>query len=332
MFHSSLLSEIGLFTGKTGIAIFFFHLARKTGITLYEEYASDLIEQVYESMYENMPAGYADGVAGIGVGMEYLIRQKLIRADADEVLEDVDKVILHHTQYHFPSTPEINTGITGFGKYYAARLFNKKHVNNDYPYKHQLLRIIQELSVSGNNYEEILSVIHFLTGIVPLKYAPDNIRVLLNDAVNHLETKLIEDIRYGGFPNRIIQLLTVAATIVQVSEKTGDKTYSDKAYHYLQSYKPAINPHFNDETQNAKLKLSFLYQYLGKHFGDNTCLQLSEEGLNDYLSQKLEQQIPMGLIDGYAGMGMYLLFLSGQPADDYFDLIPCYIPHNYLKK
>jgi len=332
MFHSSLLSEIGLFTGKTGIAIFFFHLARKTGITLYEEYASDLIEQVYESMYENMPAGYADGVAGIGVGMEYLIRQKLIRADADEVLEDVDKVILHHTQYHFPSTPEINTGITGFGKYYAARLFNKKHVNNDYPYKHQLLRIIQELSVSGNNYEEILSVIHFLTGIVPLKYAPDNIRVLLNDAVNHLETKLIEDIRYGGFPNRIIQLLTVAATIVQVSEKTGDKTYSDKAYRYLQSYKPAINPHFNDETQNAKLKLSFLYQYLGKHFGDNTCLQLSEEGLNDYLSQKLEQQIPMGLIDGYAGMGMYLLFLSGQPADDYFDLIPCYIPHNYLKK
>lgn len=330
IFHSSFLDDIGLFNGKMGIAIFFFHLARKTGIVIYEEYACDLIEQIYESIHENMPVGYADGVAGIGVGMEYLIRHKFINANADEMLEDVDKVIFHHTQYHLPSTPEINIGITGFGKYCAVRFFSRTHVNDDGPCKNQLFKIIQELSVSYNNYDELLSVIHFLAGIVSLKNAPDNINIFLNETVNHLETKLLEDIRYGVFPNRIIQLLSVAATIVQVSEKTGDNIYSDKAYHCLQLYKPALSPHLYHESQSDKLTLSFLYQYLGQYFGENTYLQLSEEGLNDYLTQKLEQQISLGLIDGYAGMGMHLLFLSGQSVDNYFDIIPCYF--NYLKK
>jgi len=174
MFHSSFLHDIGLFNGKMGIAIFFFHLARKTGIGIYEEYACELIEQIYESMYENMPVGYADGVAGIGVGMDYLIEQKLITADADEVLEDIDRVILHHTQYHLPPMPEIKTGITGFGKYYVMRLFNRKHVNDDDPCKDQLLKIIQDLSGSYNSYEELLSVIQFLTGIMMIAHGGQN--------------------------------------------------------------------------------------------------------------------------------------------------------------
>ena len=332
MFHSSFLYDVGLFNGKMGIAIFFFHLARKTGTNIYEEYACDLIEQMYESMHEHMPADYAGGFSGIGVGMAYLIRQKLIRADADEVLEEIDEAFLHHAQHHLPIAPDIRAGITGLGKYCAMRLLCRKQMNDDDPFKNQLLKIMQGFSDSYDSFEEMLGVIDFLAGIAPLNIALEKNQVLLNHAVNHLERKLLEDIRYDFFSNKIIQLLSVAATMVQTSAKTGDKTYSDKARHYLQLYKPAQNPHFSNENQSDKLLLGFLYQYLGKHFGDNKYLQLSEEALNDFLSQKIEQQASMGLLGGYAGMGMHLLFLSGQSLDGYLDVIPCFIHHNYLNK
>jgi hypothetical protein len=38
LLHSSFIDNLGLLNGKTGIAVFFYHLARQTGNSVYEDY------------------------------------------------------------------------------------------------------------------------------------------------------------------------------------------------------------------------------------------------------------------------------------------------------
>ena len=117
---SDFLKNIGLLTGKTGIALFFFHLARATGNRKYEDYAGELTDQTCESLQQLASVDYADGLAGFGAGMEYMIQQRFIDVDADETLEDVDSVIREHTPYYLDSASE---NFVGLGKYFTQLKF-----------------------------------------------------------------------------------------------------------------------------------------------------------------------------------------------------------------
>ena len=48
--NASLMDDVGLLNGKTGIALFLFHLANRTENNVYAEYAGDLIDQICESL------------------------------------------------------------------------------------------------------------------------------------------------------------------------------------------------------------------------------------------------------------------------------------------
>jgi len=47
LLNSSFIDNLGLMHGKTGIAIFFFNLARTTKNQIYEDYAGELIDEIY---------------------------------------------------------------------------------------------------------------------------------------------------------------------------------------------------------------------------------------------------------------------------------------------
>ena len=73
------LSECpGLVHGKMGIAIFFFHYAQYTNNMLFADYAMDLIDQILNQLHVNSPANYKKGIAGIGVGFDYMIRNNFL--------------------------------------------------------------------------------------------------------------------------------------------------------------------------------------------------------------------------------------------------------------
>ena len=68
LLNGTLTKCPGLLHGKLGIAIFFFHYARYTGKTLFEEYAWDLIMAIQEQLHVNYRPDYEKGIAGIGEG------------------------------------------------------------------------------------------------------------------------------------------------------------------------------------------------------------------------------------------------------------------------
>ena len=67
LLNASFNDNLGLMHGKTGIAIYFFHLFRETSNQIYEDYAGELIEDIYEEISKNTPVNFENGLAGIGL-------------------------------------------------------------------------------------------------------------------------------------------------------------------------------------------------------------------------------------------------------------------------
>ena len=122
----------GLMYGKMGIAIFFFHYAHFTGDTSFEDCAMELIESLQEQISQNHVYDYAEGLAGIGVGIEYLAQNKFVAVDTDEVLRDHDMLIFYTTVIGDHSDVTLLSGLSGTGRYLLFRTarpgFNNVHI------------------------------------------------------------------------------------------------------------------------------------------------------------------------------------------------------------
>ena len=114
----------GLVHGKMGIAIFFFHYAQYTGNELFADYAMDLINEILEQIHVNNPANYETGIAGIGVGIDYLIRNDFLTTE-DDICEDIDQRMVRALLYDPLSNFSQYDGLTGYGRYWVTRFFNK---------------------------------------------------------------------------------------------------------------------------------------------------------------------------------------------------------------
>jgi lantibiotic modifying enzyme len=122
LLNASFIENIGLLNGKMGIAIYFFRLARETCNSVYEGYAGELIDEIYEEVHAKTPCDFENGLAGIGWGIEYLIRNKYIDADPNEVLEEFDSQIIHEITFLATDDVGILKGLSGYLIYFISRL------------------------------------------------------------------------------------------------------------------------------------------------------------------------------------------------------------------
>jgi len=110
--------------GKTGIAIFFLLLSRATGNKIYEDYAGELIDEIYEEISVSTSWDFENGLAGIGWGIEYLVQNGFIEADTDEVLTEFDNRLFQVLIYNTPQEIELLNSLVGPGAYFLKRIQN----------------------------------------------------------------------------------------------------------------------------------------------------------------------------------------------------------------
>ena len=53
--NSIFLDNFGLFYGKMGIVIFFYHYSRYTNNPIYEEFAGELLDEIFEEIHDKLP-------------------------------------------------------------------------------------------------------------------------------------------------------------------------------------------------------------------------------------------------------------------------------------
>jgi len=119
LLHSGFTDEGGLLSGKTGISIFFYHLARQTGNTIYEDYAGELLDQVFKAIHSNSPVDFSSGLTGIGWGVAYLLQNGFIEAAENDILEEVDTAVFQLDRKQ-PQLPRNYDDFYGYGLYYLC--------------------------------------------------------------------------------------------------------------------------------------------------------------------------------------------------------------------
>jgi len=160
LLNASFIDNLGLMHGKMGIAIYFFHLARETKTQIYEDYAGELIDEIYEEITVTTPLDFENGLAGIGWGIEYLVQNGFLEADTDEVLEDFDNR-LQPARNQIQGIGLLN-GLTGLGAYYLKRIQNPASSDEKVTTlinKQMLIHLIDEMELRVEN-ERVMNLIN----------------------------------------------------------------------------------------------------------------------------------------------------------------------------
>jgi len=125
--NASFTDNLGLLNGKMGIAIFFYQYARYTGNKVYEDYAGELIDEIYSDIRQDCPI---NELMGVGWGIEYLTKNKYVVTDTDEALFDIDKYVFQ-SSISRPILIGSSNDIFTYGLYYISRLgIYNKNLNN----------------------------------------------------------------------------------------------------------------------------------------------------------------------------------------------------------
>ncbi|MDR1201873.1 MAG: hypothetical protein LBL58_09645 [Tannerellaceae bacterium] len=129
MLESNQLKSLGLLDGKMGLIIFFYHYARHTDNIIFEDFADDLLDGLLENIHKELPLTFTSGLSGIAWGIEYLIQNRFIEGDSNEICEELDKKIISADPRHLEDY-SLETGLEGIAHCVIARINGAIRQNN----------------------------------------------------------------------------------------------------------------------------------------------------------------------------------------------------------
>lgn len=149
MANSLFMKEIGLFHGKIGIAIMLYKYGRTQNNSLYMEFADELIEQVCDDIHHDMPINIEHGLCGVAWGLIYLIENKFIQGDLDEILCEIDEKIMEISPLRIKDQ-SFKTGLAGIHMYIQLRNETSKRHNNRIFFESSFLKDMNDV-LKGRN-------------------------------------------------------------------------------------------------------------------------------------------------------------------------------------
>lgn len=145
--NSSFLKNLGLFHGKMGIVLFFMHYAQYTGNAIYEEYAGDLLDEIFEDIHAGLTLDFENGLSGIGWGFLYLLKNHFVEGDPDEVLSEIDQRMMEINLSRVVDK-SVECGLGGYLYYLSERLsVGSENFLFDMSYRTELQKILITLQL-----------------------------------------------------------------------------------------------------------------------------------------------------------------------------------------
>ena len=141
MLHGSFCGDPGILNGKMGVVIFFFHYARHTGNTLYDE----------------VPIRFSNGLSGIGWGIEYLAQHQFVELSADEALQEIDNKVMERDLLRMKDV-SWETGAQGIAAYVDMRLCHSANELSSFDgaYLQVLRKVCPEVQSWKSIWEKVL--------------------------------------------------------------------------------------------------------------------------------------------------------------------------------
>jgi hypothetical protein len=108
MLCSDFTADLGLEKGKSGGIIFFYNYFRFTGLSVYEDFANELLDELIYCIKE-YKFDFRSTICGIGLCFEYLIHNDFIEVE-EGMLKEFDVQIMNLTNKH---KKNIDNGLKG---------------------------------------------------------------------------------------------------------------------------------------------------------------------------------------------------------------------------
>lgn len=119
--HANDVPARGLFDGQMGIVLVLSEYARARKLRPLKTAINFLLEQVLENLSTEMPLDFANGLTGIGWGVEYLLQNKFQRGQGAAICAAIDQKLMQHNILR-QSDLSIESGLEGWLHYIVAHL------------------------------------------------------------------------------------------------------------------------------------------------------------------------------------------------------------------
>ncbi|NDV67916.1 lanthionine synthetase LanC family protein [Dysgonomonas sp. 25] len=171
------VKQSGLLEGKLGIALFFYHYAKYTQNEMYSNLSDSYIEFIYDKLGKDSSLSFSKGIAGIGWGLDYCIKQGFVESDDDDdILEEVDDMIKQLSYTNFTSDLEDEIPLFTKGLYFLQRGKNEIILET-------LVDCSKFLELINNEYISISylnSIFYFINKTVELNIDTELSNLLIN--------------------------------------------------------------------------------------------------------------------------------------------------------
>jgi hypothetical protein len=118
------IDNLGFLNGKTGIAVFLYSYSRNLSKPVYQDQADELLDDLFAALNMHLPSSLANGIAGIGFGLNYLIKNHFIETDEnpDELFKNIDIRLSKDVGGQFLSDIQTNFPVFSAGFYALSRI------------------------------------------------------------------------------------------------------------------------------------------------------------------------------------------------------------------
>lgn len=308
-------APLGLFCGKTGWAIYLFEMSRIKCDRMLETSAVKLISDVCSQMDSLKLVDLKDGLAGVGLGITYLIKNKFIVGNVNEILHDIDDRI-----YREIAHPILLGKIDTLSKiqivyYLAVRLEDLKPTGeNSFLFKELIMESINAIhkSIETSSFEEPL--FYNVEYLLPqLLYLFSKLYKL--EFYNNRLTRIVDELSYHVltiFPRLNFNRLYLLWAMDYLNTLKKDKAWEKhiKLLHnqldvncIIDDEIPNYNIFFNDGLVSIHKLLTSLKCYFSTaqmvQFEQNIRHKIVRSGAWDKFSTNWTTSF--GLYDGYSG-------------------------------
>lgn len=188
--------SLGLANGKMGVCIYFYYLSRITQNAEYEKKAANILDEIFEKISMVNSIDVKNGLAGIGLGINYLIENNYVQGNINVILKDIDDVIFKNLSYYKHYEKLDSSSLIHILHYLYIRLRKQRpNAENEYLYKELIIQTVNNL------YENLPSDFHEEPLIYTCDYTLPQLLFVLGeiyelDFYNYRLSKIIEELSY----------------------------------------------------------------------------------------------------------------------------------------
>jgi len=318
--------SLGLANGKIGFCIYYYYVGaayKNVENNNYNKIADKLLEDIFENIASISCIDVKNGLAGIALGINYLLKKTYAKGNPNIILNDIDDIIFKNLSYLKYSEKIDSPSLVHILYYLSVRVKDMRAGSeNEYLFQELIIKTVNNLyeNLSPHLFEEPLSY-NTDYAIPQLLFVMSEIYKL--NFYNHRLTKILEELGYkvlSTFPllhsNRLYLLWGMNSINKQIKDNNWTKHIRllkgcIDINHMLNIEMNNKNIFFNDGYTSIYYLINDLYEY----FDYKELIAINNQILNKISSSDVwvllndNQQYfenHLGLYNGFTGVTLLL--------------------------